>query len=63
MPIAIMYSVLNVIEIRDPVTASLVQPITKFTAAKINFAVIYLFAIVSAYAVTWKEEVLLQKIF
>lgn len=52
MPIAIMYSVLNVIEIRDPVTASLVQPITKFTAAKINFAVIYLFAIVSACAVT-----------
>lgn len=52
MPIAVMYSVLNVIEIRDPVTASLLQPITKFTAAEISFAVIYIFAIVSACAVT-----------
>lgn len=34
----------NIIEIRDPVT--------KFTAAKISFGVIYLFAIVSACAVT-----------
>lgn len=42
MLIAVMYGVLNLIEIRDPVT--------KFTAAKISFGVIYLFIIVSACA-------------
>lgn len=44
---------LNITEIGDPVT--------KFTA--VSFEVIYLFAIVSESALTWKEEVLMQKIF
>ena len=40
MPIAVIYSVLNIIEISEP--------ITKFAAVKIRLGVIYLFAIVSA---------------
>lgn len=44
IPIAVMYSALNITEIGDPAT--------KFTAVKISFEVIYLFAIVSECALT-----------
>lgn len=55
MPMAVIYSALNTIEISEP--------ITKFAAVKIRFGIIYLFAIVSACDTTWKEEVLLETVF